>query len=117
MTEPSEQLLYSRSARDLIHMTAEDPALVAALVPARPLLSRIGEGQDRLEEGLDAERRTLMRENERRLEMYLAAAESWASAWPGVARRISGLALPEAHRIVVEEARTKLPESVLPKQR
>jgi hypothetical protein len=115
LTDPSERLLYSRSARDLIRMTAEDPSLAAALVPERPLLSRIGEGKERLEECLDAERRTLMRENEQRLEAYLTAAQRWSSAWPGVSHRISGMALPEAHRIVVEEARTKLPESVLPK--
>jgi hypothetical protein len=62
-----------------------------------------------LDEALDRERRALMRANEERLGRYQAAAESWAAQWPAVQRRIEGLPLLEAHRVVTSSAEGNLP--------
>src|SRR5207302_10272747 len=62
---PREQLLYSRSARDLLTLAQAHCDLIEELSIKRPLLKNIAAGQARLEETLDAERRSLMRENEK----------------------------------------------------
>jgi hypothetical protein len=112
MTDPRDRLLYSRSAQELIGMAGEHPALVRDLAPRRPVLALLGRGRDKIEEALDAERRVAMRQNERRLEAYLAAASAWSSGWPDLARRLEGKPLREAHPILVEEALAKLPARV-----
>lgn len=112
MNDPVSQLLYSRSARDLIRLAEEEPAALAEALPERPLLGVIGEGREALEEALDRERRTLMRANEERLARYQRAAETWAAAWPEVAREIADLALPAAHRVVTSRAEGVLPFQV-----
>src|SRR5579864_1081950 len=109
MTESRAQFLYSRSSRDLIELASKHPAELAEVTPQRPLLARIGEGREALEEALDRERRTLMRANEERLSRYQAAAERWAAEWPAVRRRIEGLPLLEAHRVVTSAAEGILP--------
>ena len=104
-----EQLLYSRSARDLIQLAAEHPSAVRELTARRPLLAVISEGRSRLEEALDAERRELIHAYEARLEAYMEAAEEWAHVWLDTEKRISGLPLQEAHRVLVERAERLLP--------
>lgn len=109
MTDVREQLLYSRSARDLIQLAAEHPSAVRELTARRPLLAAISQGRSRLEEALDAERRQLIHANEARLEAYLEAAEEWAGVWLDTERRGSGLPLQEAHRVLVDRAEGVLP--------
>lgn len=109
MTDPDEQLLYSRSARDLTDLAERFPERVEALAQQRPLLKLIRKGIAELEAALDAERRHLIRANEKRLMRYMTAAERWAEAWPAVAKDISGKPLAEAHRIMVACAEGVLP--------
>jgi hypothetical protein len=109
MTDQHAQFLYSRSSRDLIALASAHPAALAEVIPRRPLLTLVGEGREALDEALDRERRTLMRANEERLNRYQVAAESWAAAWPAVRRKIEGLALLEAHRVVTAAAEESLP--------
>jgi len=109
MEDPRSQLLYSRSARDLIALAASAPEALAELTPRRPLLARIAAGRETLEEALDRERRALIRADEERLACYQEAAEAWAEAWREVAQRIAGLPLPQAHAVVVSRAEGVLP--------
>ena len=109
MDDIRAQLLYSRSSRDLIRLAREYPQAVAAATTRRPLLARIRDGREVLDEALDRERRALMRDDEERLERYRAAASTWASIWPDVAGEIAGLPLPDAHRIVTARAEDVLP--------
>lgn len=104
MTDPRSQLLYSRSSRDLRRLAREHPEALAEVLPERPLLGRIPEGREALEEALDRERRALMRADEERLARYRKAAEPWAALWPEVAREIASLPLQEAHRLVTSRA-------------
>lgn len=109
MTEPRQQFLYSRSSRDLIDLAAAHPEALAEAVRQRPLLARIAEGREALEEALDRERRALIHANEERLARYQAAAEGWASVWPAEQRQIEDLSLLEAHRRLVSRAEGVLP--------
>jgi hypothetical protein len=109
MADPRSQLLYSRSSRDLIQLAGEHPEALAEVIRQRPLLARIAEGREALEEALDRERRVLIRANEERLARYRAAAEAWAEIWPDVQRQIEGLSLPDAHRLVTSRAERILP--------
>jgi hypothetical protein len=109
MANPRAQFLYSRSSRDLIELAAKHPAALAEAAPQRPLLGRIAEGREVLDEALDRERRALIAANEERLTRYRAAAESWAAHWPGVQRKIEGLPLLDAHRSVTSAAEGVLP--------
>ena len=109
MTDVSSQLLYSRSSRDLIRLAREQPEELFETLPRRPLLAHIPEGREALDEALDRERRALMRADEERLARYRAAAEPWAALWPEVERRIAGLPLSDAHRVVVSRAEGVLP--------
>lgn len=107
-----EQLLWSRSARDLIDLADEQPDLTAQLATTRPLLYQISQGRDVLEVALDAERRASARTDEIRLSLYTKAAIEWTRNWPALKREISGLPLRQAHQIVVERAQI-LPTEVL----
>lgn len=109
MEDPRSQLLYSRSSRDLIQLAADHPEALAEAARQRPLLARLGEGRDALDEELDRERRRLMRINEERLARYMSAAQGWAEIWPDVQRQIAGLPLPEAHRQMTARAEGVLP--------
>jgi hypothetical protein len=109
MTDPRAQFLYSRSSRDLIELAGEHPAALAEATRQRPLLGRIAAGREVLDEALDRERRALMRANEERLTRYQAAAGPWAALWPGVQRKIEGLSLLDAHRLVASSAEGVLP--------
>lgn len=109
MKEERLQLLYSRSARDLLRLAEAHRELVENLAEQRPILLRIGDGRDVLEEALDAERRSLMRLNESRLLAYREAMQAWIEIWPEVAAEVSELPLEKAHAIVVVRAEGVLP--------
>jgi hypothetical protein len=55
--ETIQQLLYSRSARDLIVLAEKHSQRIKALEPQRPLLGVVHRGVAELEIALDAERR------------------------------------------------------------
>lgn len=109
MSDLRSQLLYSRSSRDLMALAQEYPEALTKLIPQRPLLAKLSEGREALDEALDRERRALMRINEERLARYQAAAEPWAEVWPEVQRQVAGLPLLEAHRVLVSRAEGALP--------
>lgn len=112
MTDPRDQLLYSRSARDLIVLSEKYPDLVAKLADQRQILKNISMGENKLEEVLDAERRELIHANEKRLEIYMKAAEKWLALWPEIQKEIEGLSLIESHKIVTKKAEGVLPFKV-----
>ena len=109
MTDARDRLLYSRSARDLKALAQSHPDLARQLAPQRPVLTRVAEDRETLEAALDAERRSLMHANERRLALYAAAYEEWSREWRALAAEIAALPLLEAHEIVVERAEGVLP--------
>jgi hypothetical protein len=109
MKSPREQLLYSRSARDLLALTQAHPQLANELSVRRPLLRQAGVGRAQLEEALDAERRSLIHANEERLARYREASKPWAAAWSNLEKEIGNLSLPAAHEIVVARAVELLP--------
>jgi hypothetical protein len=110
LTTPRDQLLASRSARDLLALARAHAALARELVGERALLREALAGEVRaLEVALDAERRELMQANARRLESYERAAAAWAGAWPALDREISRLPLAEAHRRMLARAEALLP--------
>lgn len=109
LTKPEDQFLYSRSARDLLALALEHPDLAQTLSEQRPALKTIPEGRDALEIALDAERRQLIRANEKRLAKYMANAARWADEWPNIASEIKGSTLTEAHRTVCRRAEGLLP--------
>ena len=112
MSSARDQLLYGRSARDLIELAAQYPNLSHELQSQRPLLAHLNQGRDAIETALDAERRQLMRRNEARLDAYMKAARNWYAAWPGLSRQLDALPLLEAHEIMVQKARELLPIEV-----
>ena len=109
MTSPRLQLLYSRSARDLLMLAEAHSDLVVSLLGERPMLAAIAGGRHAIEVALDAERRDLMRANEKRLARYLDAGQEWAAVWRDVLAEIKGRPLAEAHALVVERATGVLP--------
>ncbi len=109
MASIRDQLLFSRSARDLIRLAEEEPELVQELKEQRGLLGVVAKGRDELEVALDAERRSLMRANEHRLERYLAASGKWRAKWKEIVAETGSLDLREAHRIIVRKAADLLP--------
>ena len=50
MKAPREQLLYSRSARDLISLAEKYPQLIKDVAKQRPLLEKYSQGREKLEE-------------------------------------------------------------------
>ncbi len=109
MTEPADQLQFSRSALDLLALAQRRPDLVAQAINKRPILAALGQGREALETALDRERRTLMRTNEQRLERYQTAAAAWAAIWSEVQREVHGLDLRDAHTRIVRRAEQALP--------
>ncbi len=109
MSDVDDQILYSRSARDLIALTEQHRDRVGRLAARRPALAAVERGREALEAALDAERRQLVRANEERLAKYMEASKPWAAAWPELARQMQELDLPEAHRLMVQRAETQLP--------
>lgn len=111
MKDPREQLLYSRSARDIINLAGKQPGLITEAAKQRPLLEKFSEGREKLEELLDKEKRALIRANENRLAIYLKAAEKWTTLWPSFEKEISGKPLFEAHQQMIQRAEGVLPFS------
>jgi len=109
LSEPRDQLLYSRSARDILALAQRFPALVSEISRARPALASIEGGIAAMETALDAERRMLMHGNEARLRAYLEAAQVWRDAWPEVERETAGMPLTEAHATIAQRAEDLLP--------
>ena len=109
LDDPRQQLLASRSARDLVALAGAQPELARTLAVARPALSEIGAGIDALEAALDAERRAMIHANEKRLRRYMKAAAAWADRWPAVEAEIAGLPLGRAHEVVAGRAEGVLP--------
>jgi len=105
-----EQLLWSRSVRDLIELTALHPELTRECLAERPLLSWAIEGHpEKLGEALDRERRRHMRANELRLEAMQSMMHRWREAWPTIQKRLANLSLLEAHAELKEAAAGLLP--------
>ncbi|MDX1973621.1 MAG: hypothetical protein SFY68_13915 [Candidatus Sumerlaeia bacterium] len=109
MKDPAEQLLYSRSARDLHSLAMRYPEMLAQLAGQRPLLLQLNDDPDDIARLLDEEKRQLIRVNEQRLEKYAKAGEKWKQEWPTVCKRVEGLSLLEAHHLIVEAAEKYLP--------
>jgi hypothetical protein len=108
---PSErQLIYGRSARDLITSASENPEAVRRLEMERPLLrlALLGD-REALEEALDKERRLLMRNDENRLAAYTEAAREWQAQWPSLHASLEGIRLNDAHLKILQAAEGVLP--------
>ncbi len=117
LTDPKDQLLYSRSAFDLIEYCREHTELADRLSEDRPLLkTALGPDADpdHVAEALDAERRLLIKADAGRIAGYEKAAAEWREAWPRVRRQIEGLPLRQSHAIVWEEAEKCLPKNPTP---
>lgn len=112
MTEAEDQLLYSRSARDLNRLAGEHPDLVSRLIQRRPTLKYATEDRERLEAALDRERRDLIHANEIRLQAYGHAAAPWAALWPEITTDMADRPLLEVHRMVTDRAEGILPYTV-----
>lgn len=109
LRDPRDELMLSRSARDIMKLAEQHPDLLRELTPERPALAAASRGGGALEAALDAERRELIHANERRLQRYLDSAESWAAMWPQVAAETAGLPLDRAHALVAARAEGVLP--------
>lgn len=107
-----DQILLSRSARDLIDLVRANPSAAARMVSQRPLLAKVADGEDALAVALDAERRTLMKADEARLSRYQAASQAWERVWPELSSGISQLPLGQAHEMLCTAALELLPVSV-----
>ena len=106
-----EQILLSRSARDLIALWPQLSAHEQGFsLRERPLLQNIERGRRPLEEALDAERRALAETNENRLAVFERAANLWRQEWPRMNREIANTSLSQAHALIVERATSLLPE-------
>ncbi|MBK7874555.1 MAG: hypothetical protein IPJ77_02180 [Planctomycetes bacterium] len=114
MTDPRDQLRYSRSPNDLLELARLHPALVRELAAERPLLARISEGRRALAEAIQFEMLDFMEANEQRIRTYLRASEAWKRAWPELERELAALELQAAHARVLERARQLLPTEVSP---
>ena len=111
MSSPRDQMLYSRSARDLLRLVQEHPDLVHELAANRPVLQEATD-ESRLEQALDAERRNLIHANERRLARYRVAAQNWAAIWPALEKEVDKLPLAKAHEVIVAQALELLQQQV-----
>lgn len=109
LADPSDQLLFSRSATDLMALAHDHPKLVKVLAVQRPLLKLITKGRDRLEAALDTERRSMIHDNERRLLVYQQAAQAWQVHWPSFLPQLEHLPLEQAHDLLVQRASGVLP--------
>jgi hypothetical protein len=112
MKDPADQLLFSRSARDLIRLAGQHPELATRLAVERPQLKMIDSGEENLARALDEERREYIRQNEVRLQRYAKASGEWRAVWPELRRKIENCPLPESHAVMVEGAEKLLPFTV-----
>jgi len=107
--DTDNRLRYSRSAREIHDLCKKFPELASRIATERPQVIRAAADIDHLETALDAERRQMIHENEKRLLTYMTAASKWAESWKTVEQEISGLPLMDAHKIMVEKAKDLLP--------
>lgn len=112
MANPREQILYSRSAGDLTNLANEYPEITTELIATRPMLKKIAEGRDAIEQALDAERRALIHTNEERLKAYIEAAQKWLDIWPDIQKKVYSLSLVNTHKTIIDEAQNVLPFSL-----
>jgi len=106
------RLRYSRSAREIIEMYRQNPDLVALVMKERGIDPLALKTIEALEIALDAERRMLIHENEKRLAGYAAAAKEWSLCWKEVEKKTAGLSLQDAHQILVSHAENVLPKTL-----
>jgi hypothetical protein len=111
LDDPREQMLCSRSARDLIELDRVHPALAARLTETRPALAAVAKGLDELRLELERERFAAMDADTARVRAFLGSAAALAQVWPQVQARTAGQPLRTAHALVVESARRWLPTS------
>jgi hypothetical protein len=110
LPDARQQLLHSRSARDLIDLAGREPALTASLMSSRPALAAIPLGLEELRLTLERERFAVMDADAKRMRTYLDAAAAMERQWPDLDRRIAGLPLRRAHEHVVACAEQWLPK-------
>ncbi|HLQ37698.1 MAG TPA: hypothetical protein VK348_07850 [Planctomycetota bacterium] len=108
-----DQMLHSRSARDLLALAKDHPDLLAGLVAERPALAVVTQGLDELRLALERERFAAMDADASRIRTYLQASELLARVWSEIEQRTAGLPLRRAHAIVVGYAERWLP-TVIP---
>jgi hypothetical protein len=109
MSDPADQLRFSRSAQDLMALALAHSGLIGPLSSERPLLNQIPNGIECLEAALDAERRNLIHTNEKRLQTFALAAEKWQALWPSLLPELENVPLLQAHAMVRERAERVLP--------
>jgi len=109
ITAMEDKVRYSRSARELLDFYMSDPSAVVTILGERGIGRDALRNLESLEAALDAERRRLIHANEYRLARYAAAAQAWSEIWKDVERKITGIPLTEAHRVVVNRAEGVLP--------
>ena len=114
MKDPRDQLLYSRSAEDLIELDRRYPELVRELVAMRPLLARIDSDRRQIAEAIQLEMLDLVEVDRARLDLYRSAASRWARVWQEGQPEWDRLPLLEAHAKLVAAADGVLPVTVLP---
>jgi hypothetical protein len=112
MEHIEERLRYSRSAREINEWYLQDPDKVTALTKERGIDPGSLRTVELLEMALDAERRRLIHQNERRLAGYATAAKEWSGCWKEVERKTAGLPLLEAHQILAGFAEKVLPKKI-----
>ena len=112
LTDPMEQLLCSRSARDLIALAAAHPQQLESATRQRPALQSLGLGFDELRLALERERFAAMDLDAARIRAFVAATRDLERMWPELDRRTQGLPLRAAHTLVVESAERWLPNQV-----
>ena len=109
ITDIDNRLRFSRSARELNDLCSHYPRNAQRIARERAVLLCAGAGVGKIGEALDAERRMLIHENEKRLRGYLQAATQWAHHWKSLQVELEGLSLPAAHNVLVQHAEELLP--------
>lgn len=107
--DPALELVRGRDPERIASLRRSHPALAAAAQAERPWLATAAD-PDIIAEHLDAERRADMRRNRERLATYATAAARWRDAWPDLAPRLAGTALPDVHAALCAAAADLLPE-------
>jgi hypothetical protein len=109
LADPREQMLCSRSARDLLALHAANPRMASELSVERPALRAIDQGLGELRMALERERFAAMDADAKRLHAYIACQGAMQRQWPRIQARTASLPLRQAHAVVVESAAQCLP--------
>ncbi len=112
ISDEREQLLVSRSARDILRIAEQFPDAFQNAQTIRPCLVAANQGREALEIELDAERRHLMKANEERLQNYMQAASIWRKEWRTVKKEVDGCPLAKAHQHICKKAEDLLPMNI-----